>query len=348
MGHLLFVRDGNLTAQPFDPVSAQPTGDPHVLASDVPAVNRADFVGSGSGQFAVSSDGVIVYMAQPSRLEPLRWVNRRGMDAGTVGPPAVYFSPRISPDGGRIAVGRIDPRSRQSDIWVIDIEGTGATRLTFDPGIDLLPVWMPDGKAVLWGAQRGSRYQILRKQADGSGAEEVIRESANSIVPDDVSPDGRVLVFREADPETRNDLWLLPLDGSGEARPLARTPDDEPRAQFSPDGRLVAYLADEVFAQPFPALDSKWQLGPRGALPRWRRDGRELFYVSQGTLFARPVLSTVPLQLGEPVTLFTPPRGPRGSFFQVTPDGQRFLFAVDPVDPGSLKYHVAMGWWRGR
>jgi Tol biopolymer transport system component len=157
-----------------------------------------------------------------------------------------------------------------------------------------------------------------------------------------------VLVFRETDPETSNDLWLLPLDGSGDARPLARTPADEPRAQFSPDGRLIAYLAGDVIAQPFPALDGKWQLGSRGMLPRWRRDGRELFYQSELTIVARPVLSTVGLRMGEPVTLFTPPRAPRGSLFQVSPDGQRFLFAVDPVDPATLKYHVVTGWWAGR
>jgi Tol biopolymer transport system component len=347
-GHLLFVRDGILTAQPFDPVAARLEGDAFTIASDVPINTTADFISSGLGQFSASEDGLVVHMAQPTRLEPLKWVDRRGADAGTSGPPATYFSPRLSPDARQIAVVQLDPRTRIGDIWVLDVEGTGATRLTFDPGPDLLPVWTPDGTSVLWGAQRGSEYQIYRKRADGSGAEELIRESPNSIVPDDVSPDGRVLVFRETDPETSNDLWLLPLDGSGDARPLARTPADEPRAQFSPDGRLIAYLAGDVIAQPFPALDGKWQLGSRGMLPRWRRDGRELFYQSELTIVARPVLSTVPLRMGEPVTLFTAPRAPRGSLFQVSPDGQRFLFAVDPVDPATLKYHVVTGWWAGR
>ena len=227
---------------------------------------------------------------------------------------------------------------------MLDVEGSGAVRLTFDPGPDQMPVWTPDGTSVLWGAQRGGKYQIYRKQADGSGPEELVRESSNSIIPDDVSPDGRVLVFRETDPVTSNDLWLLPLDGSGDARPLARTPEDEPRAQFSPDGRLITFMAGETYARPFPALDSQWQVGSRGGLPRWRRDGREIFYQSGSGIVATAVLATIPLRLGEPMALFTTPRTPRGSFFQVSPDGQRFLFAVDPVNPESLKYHVAIGW----
>jgi Tol biopolymer transport system component len=343
-GHLIFVRDGGLTAQPFDAVSGRPSGTAFTLASDVPVFTAGGFLGAGVGQFSASVDGIIVFVSHPPQLHPLVWLDRGGARVGTSGPPGTYFSPRLSPDGRRIAVARLDSRTRIGDVWALDVEGSGAVRLTFDPGPDLVPVWTPDGTSVLWGAQRAGKYQIYRKRADGAGPEELVRESSNSIIPDDVSPDGRVLVFRETDPVTSNDLWLLPLDGSGDAKPLARTPEDEPRAQFSPDGRLITFMAGETYARPFPALDSQWQVGSRAGLLRWRRDGREIFYQSRSGIVAAAVLATIPLRLGDPMALFTPPRTPRGSSFQVSPDGQRFLFAVDPVDPESLKYHVAIGW----
>jgi dipeptidyl aminopeptidase/acylaminoacyl peptidase len=160
------------------------------------------------------------------------------------------------------------------------------------------------------------------------------------------------MVFRESDPKTRNDLWILPLDGSGKARPLLNTPADEPRARFSPDGRLIGYISDasgrvEAYLQPFPGMNGKWQVTEEGGqVPQWRRDGRELYYFAASKLWSRPVVSLDPLQLGLPVELFTPPPTPRGSFFHAAADGTRFLFAPERFSADSMKYHIALGWMK--
>jgi dipeptidyl aminopeptidase/acylaminoacyl peptidase len=191
-----------------------------------------------------------------------------------------------------------------------------------------------------------------RSSGARTGAEEILHRSEHPLAPDDVSSDGRHVVFRESTNETRNDLWILPLDGSGKARPLLNTPADEPRARFSPDGRLIGYISDasgrfEAYVQPFPDMNGKWQVSDgAGQVPQWRRDGREVYYSSAATMWSRPVLSLNPLQLGKPVALFAPPVTPRGSFFHVASDGQRFLFAPERFSSESLRFHIAVGWMK--
>jgi Tol biopolymer transport system component len=171
-----------------------------------------------------------------------------------------------------------------------------------------------------------------------------------------VSADGAFVVFREGHPVTQNDLWVLPLDGSGKARLIVQTEADEPRARFSPDGRLITYSSDanagvtSPFAVSFPDLASRWQITTSaGNVPQWRRDGREVYYqtvVDGQALVAQQVLSTVPLRLGERSVLFRPPVTPRGSFFHTSADGQRFLLAVEPPQPELLRFHLAIGWMK--
>jgi eukaryotic-like serine/threonine-protein kinase len=365
-GHVLYVRDGNLFALPFDPGTLTATGPAYVVAAGVP-LYTAEFVGTGRGAFSVSPDGVIVYISQAEDvLQRLTWIDRQGREIGTVGEPALYFGPRLSPDGRRIAVARLDRRTRLGDIYVVNESG-GSERLTFDPANDLQPVWSPDGAFIIWGSQRNGKSQLLRKRADGAGAEVLLHESEHPLAPDDVSPDGRIVVFRESHPVTKNDLWTVPLDGSEPARPLLNTDADEPRARFSPDGRLIGYISDNrAYVQPFPEMSSKWQVSAdRGNVPQWRRDGRELYFSagrldgrglqratqlvdgsSDSSLVARAVLGTNPLRLGEPVALFTPPVTPRGSFFHASADGQRFLFAPERFTAETLRYHVAIGWMK--
>ena len=182
----------------------------------------------------------------------------------------------------------------------------------------------------------------------------MLHESPYSLSPDDVSADGAYLVFRESRPDTQNDLWVLPLGGSGKARPILQTDADEPRARFSPDGKLITYLSTVTgsspmaYAMTFPDASSKWQITDveAGTMAQWRRDQKEFYYVSGSPagLYAQTVLSTVPLRLGERTLLFRTPGTARGSFFHATQDGQRFLFAVVTPDPDLLKYHVAIDW----
>jgi eukaryotic-like serine/threonine-protein kinase len=348
-GHVLFVRDGNLMAQRFNPTSLAASGPPGIVARSVP-LYAAEFVGTGRGAFSASRDGILVYNSQTEGMQQrLVWLDRAGRELGGVGEPALYFGPRISPEGRRIAVSRLDPITRLGDIYVLDESG-GSLRLSFDAANDLQPVWTPDGQFVIWGSQRREKSQLVRKRADGSGEEERLHESDYPLGPDDVSPDGRFLVFRESRQETTNDLWLLPLDGSGSARPLLNTAADEPRARFSPDGRFIGYISNasgrmEAYIQPFPQMSGKWQLSDgSGAVPQWRADGREIYVTTRGGIVARSVLGTDPLRLGEPVPLFTPPLTPRGSFFHVSADGQRFLFATERLTADARRFHLAIDW----
>ena len=354
-GHLLFIQDGNLMGQPVDSQTVDAQGAPFVVAADVP-LYTAEFIGTGRGHFAASRDGVVVHLSQHNPLMPaLTWFDRSGKPVGTIGEPALYFGPRIAPDGRRIAVARLDPRMRFGDIYVIDEQGH-SQRLTFDPANDLQPVWTPSGEHVIYSSHRQGKSQLYRKRADGSGAEELLYESEHSLAPDDVSADGAFVVFRESHPVTHNDLWVLPLDGSRKARPVLQTEADEPRARFSPDGRLITYMSDaaagvtQPYAISFPDLGSRWQLSTSpGNVPQWRRDGKEIYYqtnIDGSVLVTLPVSSTFPLRLGERSLLFRPPRVPRGSFFHASADGQRFLFAVEPPQPELLRFHVAIGWMK--
>ena len=351
-GHLLFIHDGNLMAQPFRLDTLQVHGEPVIVAANVPLYS-AEFLGTGRGQFAASRDGVVVYLSQPNLVMPrLTWFDRQGKELGTVGEPALYFGPRISPDGSRVAVSRLDPRTRFGDIYVIDEAGS-SQRLTFDPANEIQPVWMPSGDAVIFGSHRNGKSQLYRKRADGTGGEELLYESVYSLAPDDVSLDGKFVLFRESHPVNENDLWVLPLDDSRKPRPLVVGEADVPRARFSPDGRLVTYMSSgRQYALSFPDLSSQWQVSTvPGNVPQWRRDGKEIFYQSmlgEPAIVAQPVLSIVPLRLGERAALFRPPLTPRGSFFHASADGQRFLFSVEPPQPDLTRYHVAVDWLKSQ
>jgi eukaryotic-like serine/threonine-protein kinase len=347
-GHVLFVRDNNLMAQRFSLGSMATEGEAYIIASDVPLYS-AELVGMGRAQFSASPNGVVVYVSQPNPVMPtLSWFDRAGNEVGTVGEPAMYFGPRIAPDGRHVAVIRLDPQTRFGDVYVIDPQGA-SQRLTFDPANELQPVWTPDGIYVIYSSHRNGKSQLYRKHADGSGNEDLLYESDYSLSPDDVSADGMFVVFRESHPATSNDLWVLPLDGSGKARPIVKTDADEPRARFSPDGKLVTYMADGIpYAISFPDLASKWQVSAGGNVPQWRRDGKEIYYQTQQGLVARPVLQTAPLQLGPPVGLFRPVASPRGSFFHASADGERFLLVTEPPQPDLLRYYVAVDWMKPR
>jgi serine/threonine protein kinase len=353
-GHLLFIQDGSLMARPFDLASMEGHGEPFSVAASVPLYS-AEFVGTGRGQFGVSRGGTVIHLSDPNPLTPkLTWFDRAGKELGTVGPPALYFGPRIAPDGRRVAVVRLDPRTRLGDIYIID-EQNREQRLTFDPASDLQPVWMPSGEHVIFSSHRNGRSQLFRKRADGAGNEELLYESAHSLAADDVSSDGRFVVFRESHPVTQNDLWVLPLDGSGKARAVLQTADDEPRARFSPDGRVLTYISAAAggptlpYGTSFPDLESRWQIVTVPSnVAQWRTDGKEIYYQTSidgaNVLVRQVVSSTAPLRLGERDILFRPPQTPRGSFFHASADGQRFLFAVEPAQPGLLRYQVAIDW----
>jgi Tol biopolymer transport system component len=300
----------------------------------------------------VSDNGVLVYLPSAGGdAQQLSWLDSTGKTTGVIDVADRYFSPRLSSDDTRLAVARIDAKTRAGDIYAIELARGTSVRLTFDPGDDHSPVWSPDGRYVLWGSSRAGKHQLFRKLASGAGPEELLWESSHPVSADDWSPDGRFIIYRETDPKTKNDLWILPLDGGTKPYPLMQTEADEQRARFSNDGSFIGYHSNEfgtpeTYVQTFPVSGSRWQVSTTGgSAPEWRKDGKELYYSGAGKMWAVEVKSTTPFQLGARRALFDLPSIPLRSFWSVTGDGQRFVFAINQEpDRRARFYTVVLNW----
>ena len=332
-GFLLFLRERTLLAQSFDARRLKLKGAPFPIA------DRVDYLpGSAQGQFSVSQTGVLAYYPGGSSLRSqLTWFDRSGKAVETVGGPAVMQAAALSPDGTTIAFDRLDERSGTYDLWLHDLALDRDSRLTFDPGNEMYPVWSRDGKSILFSSDRTGRFSLYRKAANGSEKGELLYQRDGVTVPTDVSGTALVL-FTNTAVQTGNDVWSLSLAGGRRADPLLRGTFSESHARLSPDGRWLAYESDEsglaqVYVQPFPRAGGKWQVSAQGgSRPLWSREGKELFYLSaDGTVMALEVRGGAGFQHRVPKPLFRvrmPPAAP----FEISADGKRFLIlrGVDP------------------
>jgi Tol biopolymer transport system component len=266
---------------------------------------------------------------------------------GTVGDKADQTELQLSPDGARAAVSVLDPARRTRDIWIYDLARNGLrTRFTFDAGEDWTSAWSPDGRTLIFSAGRPAGLDLYQKNADGSGTESKLVEGSggpNKYVKS-WSADGRFVLFNSgsAGSATGNDLWVLPLSEDRKPRALLQTRFVEVESRFSPDSRWVAYQSNEsgsneIYVMPFATNGGKWLVSTAGGVqPRWRRDGREIFYLAGNTIMAAAVDGTgTGFQVGAVRPLFDVRRrtagylgfGP-GMVYDVTADGQRFLVNV--------------------
>ena len=335
-GHLLFHREGTLMAQPFDPARLQISGEPF------PVAEQLSFSGINSlASFSVSSNGVLAYVTGPggSAGTELLWFDRTGKRLASAAPPGMYYGVDLSPDGRRAAVGRTDTQARNLDIWVFEFARGVSTRFTFDPASESHAVWSPDGNRIAFASSRGANG-LYQKVASGEGNEELVLATKVPTTLNAWSPDGRFLIYTAAG-KAATDLWMLPLTGDRAQRappaPYIESSFGKAGAQFSPDGARVAYSSGEsgrpeVFVQPFPAATSggRWQISTDGGrLPRWRRDGKELFYTDlQQRLMSVEVRSSPGFEARPPKLLFqTRMMTTAGGYhtYAVTADGQRFL-----------------------
>ncbi len=333
-GYLLFAVDGALKAQPFDAQSLRLTGESFVVADKVAVVQGT------RAKISVSDNGTLVYDATAIGSDrQLNWVDVTGKRLEPVGTLGVINAPRLSPDGKKVAVVRLDPQSPGSDIYVIDLARGTSSRLTFDPGDDRDPVWSPDGSHIAWSANRDGAFQIYQKLASGVGPEELLLKADERLGPGDWSADGRFLLYSREAQKTKYDLWVLPLAGDHQPSLFLQTPFQEDWGRFSPDGRWIAYISNdqgraEVYVQTFPASGGKWQISTSGGyIPRWRSDGKELYYISGDLkLMAVEVKSGSSFEAGVPRVLFdlALPRVISTNFggYDVSADGQRFLFVT--------------------
>ena len=331
-GFLLFRRENTLMAQPFDAAALKTAGEMFPLAEPVPEGGNAGF-----GAYTVSANGVLIYRAGRAAADrQLTWMDRSGKRLGTVSKPAPLRNLALSPDDRTLAVATITASGTGSELWLIDLGRDVLTRFTFRQGLSASPVWSPDGSRIVYGQQAGGSFSILMKPADGSGKEEVLVASAGvNAFTTDWSPDGKYLVYQATAQKTAADLWLLPLEGNRKPIPYLQTPFDEQGGHFSPDGRWMAYESNEsgqlqIYVQAIPASGAKYQISTNGGTQvSWRRDGKELYYVSPDLkLMAVPVTLGASVQIGTPHELFAAAGMAGlgfGASYAATRDGQRFL-----------------------
>jgi eukaryotic-like serine/threonine-protein kinase len=354
---LLYVRDGTVLVQAFDP------GRPGLHGDPAPVVDLVWFMRPGAfAEVAASSDGRVLVSRAPSPPSRLVWLDRAGKELGTVGEPGYLDSPRLSPDGTRVAIEVANPRAGGRDIWIEDLSRGVRSRATLDPLDATAPVWSPDGERVLYGSasQQDGPLQLRVKRADGSGPDVGLVRTNGVQIPQDWSSDGRTILFGDRSPARRppRELWLLPLDGEPRARPLESTAVSRYDGRFSPDGGWVAFVSEEtgrpeVFVAPRDGPGHRQQASTDGGWsPRWRKDGRELFYASaDGSIMSVSLGPRPERRVGAPRKLFTLPGRPAwgvmgtlpGVKYDVDPRGERFLvaLAVDDDSPLVVSLHPA-------
>jgi eukaryotic-like serine/threonine-protein kinase len=283
-GYLLFMREDVLMAQPLDVRSLALTSDP-VRVADKIAVSA----GTGSAEFAASESGVVAYRALVGNSDDMRfsWADREGKRIEINIDPAMYRTHDLSPDGKRLAAHRHDNAKNGGDIWITELERGLTTRFTFDGSHNFGPIWSPDGSSIVYSsAKDGTAVNLYTKAASGAAKEELLLETSEAKQADDWSRDGKYIVYEVVSSQSGRDLWVLPLSGDRKPIPFLKTPFNERKGRFSPDGKWIAYTSnesgqDQIYIQPFPPNGGKWQISTNGGSePRWRGDGKELYYVN--------------------------------------------------------------------
>jgi Tol biopolymer transport system component/predicted Ser/Thr protein kinase len=351
-GYLLFLREKNLLAQPFNEKNLQMTGDVFPVAEQIQY-----FPQTANALYSASESGLLVYQTEsPSVLSQMVWFDRTGREVGSLGAPGDQANPRISPDGKRVALDIMDHQTGNMDIWIYPSSGGVATRVTSDAAIDGSPVWSPDGERIGFMSIRGGSPDLYQRSSTGAGTEEPLHASERGKYTNDWSPDGRFLLFRAVDAKSNLELWSLPLGGDRKPTPFLRSPFGVSHGQFSPDGRWVAYTSNEsgrweIFVAPFPGPGGNWRVTSAGGTePRWRRDGKELFYLApDGKLMAVEVRAGATFEAGAPTLLFqTRRRVPVSATdlfsYDVSPDGQRFLVSTDVGEAASSALTAVFNW----
>jgi serine/threonine protein kinase len=345
-GHLLFVRQRTLLAQPFDPKSLKLTGEAFPIVENV-----QDDPGFFSAVFSVSDQGTLAYQqaGDSTGLSELTWVDRSGKKIDVLGDPADYLEPRISPDGRKVAVTIGDP----GDVWIYDLARRVRTRLTFSGSDDFAPTWSPDGTRVAFSSQRSGNGDIYARAASGTGTDELLSTSNVFKVPNSWTPDGRYLAYIafQGAPGSKADLWILSLPDR-KTSPLLQSQFDELQGAFSPDGRWLAYASNEsgrfeIYVQPFPGPGGKWQISTSGGIqPRWARGGRELFFVApEGRIMSVEIRTGTTVEAGTPRALFaTPLKNAPGPPYDVSSDGQRILLNRPIGEESSPPITLVQNW----
>ncbi len=352
-GCLLFIEEGELIAQPFDARGLALKGLPSTVAEGV-----LYDPGYGRGEFSVSGHEELLYAEGAAEESGLAWFDRSGTFNGFVAHSVRNVDARISPDGARVAysndIAEGGTRHLTSDLWLYDRLRGVTSRLTFDPGDEVDPVWSPDGRQIAFASNRSGRANPYRMNADATAGEEALAGSDYNLFPTDWSADGKLIALQRAPSKGEKwSIWILPLAGGRKPYIWMTIGADMQLGKFSPDGRWMAYVSDEsgeqeIYIRPFPGPGNKIQVSLHGCNGEafWRRDGKELYFMSlDSRVMAAELLrsgsSLKPGKLRE--TFDARSRGIR--FLRgVTPDNQRLLGVYNPSDARPADLTLVTGW----
>ena len=337
-GYLLYPREGSLMAQTFDEKNLRLTSEAVVIVDHLPYFDK-----TGWAEFSASETGVLAYMTEFPKTR-LVWLDRTGRETGLISASGNYSQIRLSPDEQRAVLRIDDQRMLTGDLWIQDLARDTRTRFVSGPTDDGSPVWSPDGRRVAYFSCCEDPSTLHIKETGDTSKGQLPIKDQSFIAPLDWSRDGRFIIYGNG-----GDLWVLPLSSDGKPYPMMQALYGDGGARFSPDGRWVAFVSNEtsrseVYVTRFDRPGEKWRISTDGgSKPCWRHDGRELFYLA-----ANNRLMSVAIKPGDtfeasvPTALFK--ADPLSTEYDVTADGQRFLFIASAPGTQLLPFAVILDW----
>ncbi|MGI8640310.1 MAG: protein kinase domain-containing protein [Pyrinomonadaceae bacterium] len=344
-GYLLYARDSTLLAQEFDANNLRLTGEPFAVVERLPYFDK-----TGWAEFSVSENGVLAYLSN-TLTSRLVWFDRGGREMEQIGAAGEHYGQRFSPDGQKLAMVTVDKQTGSGDLWIHDIARDTRTRFTVGASDDSEPVWSPDGRRLAFFSccESGKSSLRIKDLSDTTSSGQSPFQSGFNA-PFDWSSDGRFIIYSQNEPTTQRDMWVLPLFEEQKPFPFLQTQFDERDARFSPDGRWVAFISnesgrEEIYVTRFDQPGEKWRISTAGGRsPRWRRDGKELFYLAADKkLMSVAVKGAATFEAGTPIALFKIDSIIEGDY-EVTADGQRFLINSSVTGTQSLPFTVVLNW----
>jgi Tol biopolymer transport system component len=346
-GHILYVEDGTLLAQAFDAERGELRGEPTAIASPVAGFT---LFGYSLGWFSASPTGVLAYReGTSSRDTELTWVDRSGAQVGTLGDPGRYGQLVLSPDGRRVAI-EVQDADGQFDLWTLDVDRGVPSRVTASPANERDPVWSPDGQELVFGTSTGGG-DLVRKTLLAGSKETPLVEGPERYIPEFWSADGETLLAVDSNNRA---VWAIPASGDGPPEAVLETEFSVDEPQLSPDARWLAYASNEsgqneVYVEPYRRPGERVRVSATGGgQPKWRADGKELFYVTAANRLTAVSVKDQETRvgLGRPADLFQVPTL-QGAYFDdyaATVDGQRFLVKVPVGEQAEPRIHVLLNW----
>lgn len=345
---LLYGRDQALFAQHVQGIGAtgndlpRLTGTPLLLGTPVGR-------GPHNQLFATATNDVVIFGAPQASQRELRWMNRQGQLLSAVGGSVDAWDLRIAPGGTSIAVTQTDAQLGTLDVWAYDGDRPIPRRISPAIDVDELAVWSPDGTRLAWVT---GRRAIAIRGAQAQLPEERVATFDSQIRVWDWSAPSNLIVITQTAAETRDDLWLVPAGGGAPPKPFAQTPFNETHGVVSPDGRWIAYAADEsgtfeIYVEAFPAGGRRARLTSGGGTePRWRSDGTEIYFRRGREIHtvAPNLTAAIPEALSS-AKLFEAAGEVRA--YDVSPDGQRFLLNLPAAESGAQAISVVVNWRHG-